>query len=102
MAAALRSVGLGGGGRGSLGEIGALDLTRLVRLEHVALLHVVEAVEENAALEALAHLADVILETPELRDGAVLDDRAVADDADLGAAAHDAGRDHAARDRAQA
>ena len=72
-----------GGGRRSLGEIGALDLARLVRLEHVAFLHVVEAVEEDAALEALAHLARVVLEALELRDRLSVDDGAVADDAHL-------------------
>ena len=37
-------------------------------LEHVAFLHVVEAVEEDAALEALADLARVVLEALQLRD----------------------------------
>ena len=67
-----------------------LDLARLVGLEDVAFLHVVEAVEQDAALEALGDLADVVLEAPQLRDRRVVDDRAVADDAHLRVPADDA------------
>src|SRR6186997_234288 len=81
------------------GEVGALDLAHLVGLEDVAFLHVVEAVEQDAALEPLLDLADVVLEALELRDRAVLDDRAVPNDPNLGATADDAARDLAAGDR---
>ncbi len=38
-----------------------LHLTRLEHLEHVAFLHVLVAVEHDAALEAGGHLAGVLL-----------------------------------------
>src|SRR4029079_12014020 len=79
----------------------ALDLPRLEDLEDVALAEVVEAVEEDAALEALGDLAHVVLEAPERRDRRLMDDRAVADDPRARAAADDAARDVAARDRAE-
>src|SRR5437667_8771225 len=95
--------GLGGRSRRAAvrREIRALDLARLVDLEHVAFLEVVEAVEQDPALEALRHLADVVLEASELRDRRLVDDRPVPDDPDLGVAAHDAVRDVGARDRAE-
>src|SRR5918995_3334619 len=77
-------------------EIRAHDLLRLEDLEHVAFLHVVEALEEDAALEALLHFTDVVLEALELRDRRLVDDGAVADDAHLTAAADGAAGDHAA------
>src|SRR5581483_5440702 len=86
---------------GRLVERRALDLTRLEDLEYVALAQVVEPVEEDAALEALAHLADVVLEAAELRDGGLVDPRSLAEDAHVRAAAHDAARDHAACNRAE-
>src|SRR5436309_336084 len=93
--------GLGGRSRRAAvrREIRSLDLARLVDLEHVAFLEVVEAVEQNPALEALCHLADVVLEAPELGDRRLVDDRPVADDSDLGVPAHDAVRDVGAGDR---
>src|SRR5437773_6641493 len=96
--------GLGGRSRRAAvrREIRALDLARLVELEHVAFLQVVEAVEQDPALEALRHLADVVLEAPELGDRRLVDDGAVADDPDLGVPPHDAVRDVTARDRPQA
>src|SRR6266508_1886407 len=63
---------LGGGrsrrgwGWGWGGQIRALDLADLEDLEDVAFLHVVEALEEDAALESLLDLADVVLEALEL------------------------------------
>src|SRR6186997_562476 len=84
------------------GEVGALDLAHLVGLEDVAFLHVVEAIEQDAALEPLLDLADVVLEALELGDRALLDDRAVANYPHLGATANDAVRDLAAGDRPQA
>src|SRR4029077_14113622 len=45
-----------------------LDLASLVHLEDVALAEVVEPVEQDAALEALADLANVVLEALQLRD----------------------------------
>ena len=55
-------------GRRGVVEVGALDLARLVDLEHVAFLEVVEALEQDAALEALLDLAHVVLEALQLRD----------------------------------
>ena len=49
-------------------ELGALDELRLVALDHVALVLVVEPGEQDAALEALADLADVFLEVLERVD----------------------------------
>src|SRR5439155_5563410 len=82
-------------------EVGALDLARLVDLEHVAFLHVVEAVEQDAALEALLDLAHVVLEALELGDLRLVDDGAVADDADAGVALDRAVGDVRAGDRAE-
>ena len=67
----------------------------------VALAQVVEALEQDAALEALGDLARVVLEAPELGDRRLVDARPVAEDPDVGVAAHDAARDHAAGDRAE-
>ena len=89
------------GGAGGLVQRRPLDLPRLVGLEDVAFLDVVEAVEQDPALEALGDLAGVLLEALELRDRRVVDHRAVADDPHLRVSANDAGRDHAARDRAE-
>ena len=80
----------GSGSAGRLVERRPLDLARLVRLEDVVFLDVVEAVEQDAALEALGHLARVLLEPLQLGDRGVVDDRAVADDAHLRAPADDA------------
>src|SRR5437763_5708127 len=92
-----------GRGRGPrvVREVGALDLAGLVDLEDVALAQVVEAVEEDAALEALGHLAHVVLEAPELRDRRLVNDGPVADDPNPRATTHDAARDVAAGDRAE-
>src|SRR5512134_799276 len=43
----------------------ALDLDDLEGLDHVALAHVVVVLEGDAALEALAHLAHVVLLAPQ-------------------------------------
>ena len=82
-----------------LGRAG--DLADRVDLEHVAFLEVVVPVDGEAALEALGDLAGVVLEPLQRVDPAVVDDGAVADEADLGAALDDALGDHAAGDRAQ-
>src|SRR5579862_3734679 len=79
----------------------ALDLARLEDLEDVAFLHVVETLEEDAALEPFSDLARVVLESLQLRDLRRVDDGAVADDAHVRIAADDAVRDHAACDRAE-
>src|SRR5689334_10552280 len=94
---------LRGGGRSRRRrvEVGALDLARLVDLEHVAFLEVVEALEQDAALEALLDLADVVLEALELRDPRLVDHGAVAHDADVRVAPHLAVRDVRAGDRAE-
>ena len=47
------------------------------------------------------HLADVVLEPAQRRDGALPDDRALAEEADLGAAGDDAVEHVAAGDRAR-
>src|SRR5262249_28919251 len=91
---------LGSGGR-SFVERRPLDLARLEDLEHVPFLHVVEAVEEDAALEALGNLADVVLEPLELSDRRRVDHGAVTDDPDARITTHDAVGDHAACDRAE-
>src|SRR5918996_6270191 len=99
-----RGLGCGSGRRAAVRhlEVGALDLPRLVGFEDVAFLDVVEALEQDAALEALLHLADVVLEALEACDRRLVDDRALADDADLRVPADDAVRDVAAGDHAQA
>src|ERR671919_2223891 len=93
-------LGCGSGRRAAVRhlEVGALDLARLVGLEDVAFLHVVEALEQDAALEALGDLAGVVFEPLELRNRRLVDDRAVADDAHLRAPPDDPARDHAAGD----
>src|SRR5919197_2151995 len=83
-------------------EVGALDLAGLEDLEDVALAEVVEALEEDAALEALGHLAHVVLEAPELRDRRLVDDRPVANDPHAGATADDTAGHVGAGDRAEA
>src|SRR5581483_7736855 len=98
--AAVVALRRGCGGR--LVERGALDLARLEHLEHVADLDVVEVGEVEAALEALLHLPRVVLEALQRVDRRRVDDRAVADDAHVRAAANDAACHHAARDRPDA
>src|SRR6476619_4761521 len=88
------------GGR-SFVERRPLDLARFEDLEDVALLHVVEAVEADAALEALCDLASVVLESLQLRDGRRVDHSTVADHTDARVATDHAVGDHAARDRAE-
>src|SRR3954454_20147946 len=78
----------------------ALDLPRLVDLEHVALLDVLVVLENDAALEAGGDLSHVVVEAPQAGDRRVVDDGAVAHDADLGAAADVAVGDVGAGDRA--
>src|SRR6478672_5810063 len=59
---------------------GALDLADLVGLDQVAFLDVVEALEVDAALEALGQLAHVVLEALQRVDRGLVDDGAVTDD----------------------
>src|SRR5215207_352115 len=82
-------------------EVGPLDLARLVGLEYIALLHVVEVLEDDPALEALLHLTNVVLETPQAGDPGVVDDGTFPDDTDTGVSADDAARDVAAGDDAE-
>src|SRR5256885_6584348 len=96
------SLWLCGRRRRVLRKVGALDLAGLEDLEDVTLAEVVEALEEDPALEALRHLAHVVLEALELRDRRLVDDRAVADDPGARAAADDAAGHVGAGDRAQA
>src|SRR5512141_1075866 len=78
---------------------GLLDLPGLEELEDVALLHVGEAVQHDAALLALVDLGDVVLEAAQRADLAGPDDGAVADQAHAGAAGDLAVGDLAAGDR---
>src|SRR5262249_16224984 len=84
---------------GRLVERGPLDLAHLVGLEDVAFLHVVVALEVDAALEALGDLPHVFLEPLQRVDRRLVDDRAVPDDTDARAAANGAARHVRARDR---
>src|SRR5205814_5445221 len=81
---------------------GALDLPNLVGLDEVAFLAVVVALEVDAALEAFADLAHVVLEPLQRVDRRLVDDGAVADDPGPDAAADRAARDHGAGDGAEA
>src|SRR3546814_20301743 len=56
----------------------------LERLDDVALLQVLEVAEADAALEAGVDLAHVVLEATQRVDGALPDDRALPQEADLG------------------
>src|ERR671935_1635467 len=56
------------------------DLSNLVGLDHVALLHVLEVLDPDAALVPLGDLPHVVLEPPERADPAVVHDHAVAYD----------------------
>src|SRR3954469_10744639 len=57
----------------------ALHLFHAVRLDPVAHLEIVEVLDPDTALEALAHLADVVLEALEAGEIARIDHRPVAD-----------------------
>src|SRR5580692_11180887 len=63
-----------------------LHFLDLEALDDVLLLEIVEALEADAALHALLDLFDVVLEALERRQLAVPDDRAVANETDLGRA----------------
>src|SRR5262245_57225514 len=65
---------------------GLLDLLGLEELEHVAVLHVSVAVEDDAALLALLDLLHVVFEAAQGGELAGPDNRALADQADVGAA----------------
>src|SRR6185312_3827860 len=78
----------------------ARGLDDLVHLELVALLHIVEVLDRQAALEARLHLAHVVLEALQRIELAVVDHDVVAQHADLRAAAHEALLHVAARDHA--
>src|ERR671915_306048 len=71
--------------RSNLGQ-SPLDLPGLVDLELVAFLDVREVLEHDATLEAGRDLPDVVLQAPQRGDLAVVDDGAVAHQADLGTA----------------
>src|SRR5262245_25839716 len=62
---------------------GALDLDDLEGLDHVALAHVVVVLERDAALEALTHLARVVLLAAQRGDRAGVDHLRVAQEARL-------------------
>src|SRR6185503_20903297 len=81
---------------------GARDRLGAIALDHVANLDVVEVFHRDAALEAFAHLADVVLEALERRDRSVEDLDAVADDAHATLAIDHAAAHRAARDGADA
>src|SRR5579863_8517636 len=76
---------------------GAGDLFDLEALDNVALLDVLVVLEGHAALGALAHFADLVLEALQGLQAAFVDDDIVAQQPHLGAAPHQALGDHAAR-----
>src|SRR5690606_4934799 len=78
------------------------DRLDLEGLEDVARLDVGEAVDDDAALEALADLLDVLLEDAERRDRALVEDDALADDPDAAVATDEPGDDATAGDDAEA
>src|SRR5687768_8820813 len=82
-------------------EFGRGDLLDDVALDLVAVLDVVEVLEPDAALEALAHLGDVVLEAAQRPDGALPGDDAVADEPRARVAPDDAVEHAAARDDAR-
>ena len=75
------------------GEAGTSALERRrhlfadVGLDDVARLDVLEPLEADAAVEAAAHLGDVVLEAAQRGDLAFVDDAVVAQQADAGACA---------------
>src|SRR5437588_8125787 len=73
------------------------DLLDDVALDLVADLHVVEVLQADAALVALAHLGHVVLHASEAGDAALPGDDAVPDEARARVAADDAVYDAAAR-----
>src|SRR4051794_14136350 len=79
---------------------GARDLALFEGLDDVAILEVLEVGEADAALEALVDLTDVVLEPPQRGDGTLPDDRALAEEPDLGATGDRAVGDVATRDGA--
>src|SRR5215218_9186465 len=79
---------------------GLLDLFRLEELEHVRLLDVSVAVEDDTALLPFLHFLHVVFEAPQGPEFAGPDDRAFADQADAGAAGGLAFGDDAAGDAA--
>src|SRR5438445_1212592 len=84
----------------------ALPLDRLrldgERLDDVSLFHVVVALETDAALVALGHFADVLLEPSQGPDRALVDHDPVANQAHPGAPDHPPRRDVGSRDRPHA
>src|SRR3546814_6199145 len=74
----------------------------LERLDDVALLQVLEVAEADAALEAGVDLAHVVLEATQRVDGALPDDRALPQEADLGVPGDGAVEHHAAGDATDA
>src|SRR3954451_19269079 len=95
------------GGRLADGPAGAraggkrpFDLFHPERLDPVAHLEVVEVLDADAALEPLAHLADIVLEALEAGEGAGVHGDAIPDDPGLGRALDDAVPHRAAGDGA--
>src|SRR5690606_15671491 len=86
--------GAGGGVPGAPTAPGAgshhRHLDQFVGLDDVAFLHVLVVLQADTALEAGAHFADVVLEAAQAGDGALVDFLLAADEARLGAAAHEA------------
>src|SRR5215212_7036616 len=75
------------------------DLDYLVELQYVALLDVVEVLDADAALEALAHRADVVLEALERGHVPLVDNGPVTHNAHAVVAGDLPAGDVAARDR---
>src|SRR3989454_9193849 len=78
----------------------ARDLLDAIRLDQVSHFDVVEVLDADAALEALADLAGVVLEPLQRRDGPFVHLDAVADDADARGPRNHAAADVTSRDRA--
>src|SRR4030095_8853307 len=79
----------------------ALDLDDLVGLDHIAFADVVVVLERDPALEALAHLARVVLLTAQRRHRARVDHRRIAQEARLAGAEDAPVDDEAAGDVAE-
>src|SRR5688572_18584128 len=79
----------------------AFQFLDLVAFDDVPDFDVLELLDADAALEALANLGNIVLEVPERGDLALVNDTVVAQQADIGRSRDDAIDDHATGDRAR-
>src|SRR5579864_526800 len=86
---------VGGAEAGGSGSEDRSDFLPYVSLDEVSRLDVLEPIEANAAVEARAHLGDVVLEAPQRRDLALVDHPVVPHQPDRGVA-RDEPLDHVA------